>query len=90
MTIAPQRRKLSVGSLDLVVYIFFVLTAEALTVEETSLDLPKNPVKQPEFWDAGKAQFLRIFFCTDNAVTWKGIHVTYSVSSFLRDVFRSL
>ena len=32
---------------------FFFLTAEALTVEETSLDLPKNPVKQPETWDAG-------------------------------------
>ena len=32
---------------------FHFLTAEALTVEETSLDLPKNPVKQPESWDAG-------------------------------------
>ena len=34
------------------IYSFF-LTAEALTMEETSLDLPKNPVKQPESWDAG-------------------------------------
>ena len=31
----------------------FFFTAEALTMEGTSPDLPKNPVKQAESWNAG-------------------------------------